>query len=112
VAAVHYPELTTSPFCARARRLLPDGAGALLSFDLAGGKPAVDRMVKRLRMVRLMPSLGNVSTTISHPASTSHRGLDATARSRAGIGDGLVRCSVGLEAIDDITADFDQALAG
>jgi cystathionine gamma-synthase len=111
VAAVHYPELESSSFCARARKLLPDGAGALLSFDLAGGKPAVDGMVKRLRMVRLMPSLGNVSTTISHPASTSHRGLDAQARSRAGIGEGLVRCSVGLERIDDILADFDQALA-
>ena len=111
VSRVDYPELESSPFCRRARRLLPAGAGALLSFELAGGRPAVDALVRRLRLVRLMPSLGNVSTTLSHPASTSHRGLDAAERQRAGISDGLTRCSVGLERIDDIVEDFEQALA-
>jgi methionine-gamma-lyase len=110
VAAVHYPELESSPFCARARRLLPDGAGALLSFELRGGKPAVGAMVRRLRLARLMPSLGHVATTLSHPASTSHRGLDASEQARVGIGPGLVRCSVGLERIDDLLEDFEQAL--
>lgn len=110
VARVHYPELESSPFCARARHLLPSGAGALLSFELRGGKAAVAAMVSRLRMVRLMPSLGHVATTLSHPASTSHRGLDAGERARAGIGDGLVRCSVGLERLEDLAADFTGAL--
>jgi len=110
VAQVHYPELDSSPFCGRARRLLPAGAGALLSFDLRGGKAAVGAMVGRLRIVRLMPSLGHVATTLSHPASTSHRGLDAAERVRAGISDGLVRCSVGLENVDDLLEDFQQAL--
>src|SRR5438309_10312521 len=110
VSRVNYPELEASPFCARARRLLPSGAGALLSFELAGGKPALEGMLGRLRLVRLMPSLGNVATTLSHPASTSHRGLDPTERSRAGISDGLVRCSVGLEHPDDLLEDFQQAL--
>ena len=58
-----------------------------------------------------MPSLGSVATTLSHPASTSHRGLDPAERARAGIGDGLVRCSVGLEHPDDLLAEFEQALA-
>jgi methionine-gamma-lyase len=111
VARVYYPELESSPFCARARRLLPSGAGALLSFELKGGKPAVGEMVRRLRMVRLMPSLGHVATTLSHPASASHRGLDAAEQRRAGISQGLVRCSVGLEKLDDLVEDFQQALS-
>jgi cystathionine gamma-synthase len=111
VSAVNYPELERSPYCGRARRLLPNGAGALLSFELAGGKPALEAMVPRLRFVRLMPSLGNTATTLSHPASTSHRGLDPAERQRAGISDGLVRCSVGLEHPDDLLAEFEAALS-
>ncbi|OLE37946.1 MAG: hypothetical protein AUG48_03020 [Actinobacteria bacterium 13_1_20CM_3_68_9] len=111
VKAVNYPQLEGSPYADRARRLLPCGAGALLSFELAGGKLALEAMVGRLRFVRLMPSLGSVATTLSHPASTSHRGLDPAERSRAGISDGLVRCSVGLEHPDDLLAEFEQALA-
>jgi cystathionine beta-lyase/cystathionine gamma-synthase len=110
VSRVSYPELEDSPFCARARRLLPDGAGALLSFELAGGKPALASMLSRLKIVRLMPSLGNVATTLSHPASTSHRGLSADERARSGISEGLMRCSVGLEHPDDLIADFERAL--
>ncbi|HXM51928.1 MAG TPA: aminotransferase class I/II-fold pyridoxal phosphate-dependent enzyme [Candidatus Binatus sp.] len=111
VSRVNYPALESSAFCTRARRLLPAGAGALLSFELAGGKTAIESMIRRLRLVRLMPSLGNVATTISHPASTSHRGLTADERARSGISDGLVRCSVGLEHPDDLLADFEQALS-
>ena len=111
VSRVNYPALESSPFCARARKLLPAGAGALLSFELAGGKPALESMIRRLRLVRLMPSLGNVATTISHPASTSHRGLHAAERARAGISDALLRCSVGIEHPDDLLADFEAALS-
>jgi cystathionine beta-lyase/cystathionine gamma-synthase len=111
IRAVNYPELERSPYRGRARRLLPAGAGALLSFELQGRKPALEAMVPRLRFVRLMPSLGNIATTLSHPASTSHRGLDPAERQRAGISDGLVRCSVGLEHPDDLIAEFDAALS-
>ena len=110
VSRVNYPELESSPFCARARQLVPDGAGALLSFELEGGRAALEGMIGRLKLVRLMPSLGNVATTLSHPASTSHRGLTAEERGRAGISDGLIRCSIGLEHPDDIVADFESAL--
>src|ERR1700682_3955783 len=111
VSRVNYPALESSAFCTRARRLLPAGAGALLSFELAGGKTAIESMIRRLRLVRLMPSLGNVATTISHPASTSHRGLTADERARSGISDGLIRCSVGIEHPDDLLADFEEALS-
>ena len=110
VSRVNYPLLESSQFCGRARQLLPAGAGALLSFELAGGRPALEAMIPKLSLVKLMPSLGHVATTLSHPASTSHRGLDAAERSRAGISDGLVRCSVGLEHPDDLLEDFQRAL--
>jgi methionine-gamma-lyase len=111
ISRVNYPALESSPFRARAKRLLPAGAGALLSFEVAGGKTALEAMIGRLKLVRLMPSLGNVATTISHPASTSHRGLDAADRTRAGISEALVRCSVGIEHPDDLLADFEEALS-
>ncbi|TMD03758.1 MAG: aminotransferase class I/II-fold pyridoxal phosphate-dependent enzyme [Chloroflexi bacterium] len=111
VSHVYYPELASSPFCRRAKRLLPQGAGALFSFELQGGLPAVERLLSRLKLIRLMPSLGHVATTLSHPASTSHRGLSQEERRRVGIADGLVRCSVGLERIDDLTADLERGLA-
>jgi cystathionine beta-lyase/cystathionine gamma-synthase len=110
IRRVFYPGLEGSPFFDRARQLLPDGAGALFSFELED-QAAADRMVRRLKLARLMPSLGHVATTISHPLSTSHRGLDKAALERAGIGPGLLRCSAGLESIDDLVEDFDQALS-
>src|ERR1700682_5480068 len=110
VSRVNYPELDTSPFRGGARNVAPGGAGALFSFELAGGKAALESMLSRLQLVRLMPSLGNVATTLSHPASTSHRGLDPTERAKAGIKDGLTRCSVGLEHPDDLLEDFQRAL--
>jgi cystathionine gamma-synthase len=110
VKQVFYPQLESSPFAERARRLLPCGAGALLSFELAAGKLALEAMVAKLKVVRLMPSLGHVATTLSHPATTSHRGLTPEERAAIGISDGLVRCSVGLEHADDLVADFEQAL--
>ncbi len=112
VDGVNYPGLESSQFCGRASRLLAQGAGALLSFRARGGVPAVAQLVRRLKLIRLMPSLGHVATTISHPVSTSHRGLEPDERARAGISDDLVRCSVGLERVDDLIEDLEQALAG
>jgi methionine-gamma-lyase len=112
VAAVHHPLLEGSPSYEVARRLLPDGAGGMLAFDLAGGRAAVQRMMKRFRMVSFAASLGGVETTISYPEITSHRGLSPAERAELGVGSGTVRVSTGIEAVEDIVADFEQALAG
>jgi cystathionine beta-lyase/cystathionine gamma-synthase len=112
VAAVHHPLLEGSPSFEVAQRLLPEGAGGMLAFDLAGGRPAVQRMMTRFRMVSFAASLGGVETTISYPEITSHRGLSPAERAELGVGPGTVRVSTGIEAAEDIVADFEQALGG
>ncbi len=110
VAAVHYPGLR-GPFDEElAGALLPRGRGPMLSIDLSGGEEAIDRLLHALRLVRLAPSLGDVATTVSHPARTSHRGLAEAEQRRLGITPGLLRISAGIEHIDDLCDDFAQAL--
>jgi methionine-gamma-lyase len=111
VAAVYHPSLEGSPSREVAQRLMPEGTGGMLAFDLAGGRVAVQRMLSRLQMVRFAASLGGVETTISYPEITSHRGLSPAERAELGVGPGTIRVSVGIEAGDDIVADFAQALA-
>ncbi len=110
VERVHHPLLEGSRWRPVASRLLPDGSGGMMAFDLAGGRPAVERMLARLEMVTFAASLGGVETTISYPAITSHRGLSHDERAELGITDGTVRVSVGIEDPDDIAADFLAAL--
>lgn len=110
LAAVHYPGRRGEEDAALAQRLLPRGCGAMLSIDLHGGSAAADAFIRALDGVRLAPSLGDVATTISHPASTSHRALSPQQRAALGIGDGVIRVSTGIEHIDDLTAEFDAAL--
>jgi cystathionine gamma-synthase len=110
LAAVHYPGLHGPEDAALARRLLPHGCGSMLSIDLRGGGVAADAFIRALDGVRLAPSLGDVATTVSHPASTSHRALSPQQRAALGIGDGVIRISAGIEHIDDLTAEFDAAL--
>ncbi|MFI5062233.1 MAG: trans-sulfuration enzyme family protein, partial [Actinomycetales bacterium] len=108
--AVHYPGTRGPEDRALAGRLLPYGRGAMLSIDLRGGGTAADAFIRGLDGIRLAPSLGDVATTVSYPASTSHRALSPQQRAALGIGDGLVRISVGIEHIDDLKAEFDAAL--
>ena len=108
--AVHYPGIRGPEDRVLADRLLPHGRGAMLSIDLRGGGTAADAFIKGLDGIRLAPSLGDVATTVSYPASTSHRALSPQQRAALGIGDGLVRISVGIEHIDDLQAEFDAAL--
>jgi cystathionine gamma-synthase len=110
LAAVHYPGLHGQQEGVLAQRLLPRGYGAVLSIDLRGGGGAADAFIRGLDGIRLAPSLGDVATTVSHPASTSHRGLSPQQRAALGIGEGLVRISTGIEHIDDLVAEFDTAL--
>src|SRR4029077_12688798 len=111
VTGVHHPRLEGSPSREVALRLMPDGTGGMLAFDLEGGRAAVQRMLSRFRMVTFAASLGGVETTISYPEITSHRGLSPAERAELGVGPGTVRVSVGIEAADDIVADFAQALS-
>jgi cystathionine gamma-synthase len=111
VARVHHPLLEGSPSFDVATRLLPEGVGGMMAFDLAGGRAAVQRMVSRLQMVRFAASLGGVETTISYPEITSHRTLTPAERAELGVGPGTVRVSVGIEAAEDIVSDFKQALS-
>ncbi len=111
VARVYHPSLEGSASQAVARRLMPDGTGGMLAFDLEGGRAAVQRMLSRFQMVRFAASLGGVETTVSYPEITSHRGLSPAERAELGVGSGTVRVSVGIEAADDILADFMQALS-
>jgi methionine-gamma-lyase len=109
VTAVHWPGLPTHPDHEVARRLL-SGFGGMLAFDLAGGREAGLEFVSRLRLAAMAPSLGGTETLVLHPASTSHRQMDAAGLRAAGIGEGTVRVSVGLEHPSDLWADFKQAL--
>jgi methionine-gamma-lyase len=109
VVAVHYPWLAGHPSYATARAVLA-GGGGLLSFELAGGREAGRAFIERVRVARLALSLGGVESLVTHPASTSHRELDADALAAAGIGAGLVRMSVGIEAVEDLWDDIEQAL--
>lgn len=111
VAAVHHPCLEGSPSREVALKLMPEGTGGMLAFDLEGGRAAVQRMLSRFRMVTFAASLGGVETTVSYPEITSHRGLSPAERAELGVGPGTVRVSAGIEAAEDIVSDFAQALA-
>jgi cystathionine beta-lyase/cystathionine gamma-synthase len=109
VVAVHYPGLESHPEHQLARQILENGFGAMVSFELRGGE-AASAFVRGLRRIRLAPSLGDVSTTVSHPSKTSHRSLGEAALQAAGIRPGLIRLSVGIEHRDDIIADLTLGL--
>ena len=110
VDAVYFPGLATHPGHALARRQ-QNGFGAMLSFDLAGGERAAAAFVEGLECFTLAESLGGVESLVAHPATMTHASMDAEARRRAGIGDGLIRVSVGIEDGEDLIDDLDTALA-
>jgi cystathionine beta-lyase/cystathionine gamma-synthase len=113
VARVHYLADPAHPDAAVIRRLLPDGLyGAIVTFELRDGtKEDVFRFMDRLELVVRATSLGDVHSTVLYPVIASHRDVAPKQRERMGIHDGLVRLCVGIEAVDDIIADLEQALA-
>lgn len=110
VAAVHYPGLPNHPDHETARRLL-NGFGGMVGVELKGGGRAAERFLRALTIAAHAPSLGGVETLVSEPRLTSHAALSPEERARAGIPDGFLRFSIGLEDADDLIADFAQALA-
>ena len=109
VDAVHYPGLPSHPQCALAARQMSRG-GSVLAFDLAGGRDAAFRFLDSLALIDISNNLGDAKSLATHPASTTHRKIGVDARVRLGIGDGLVRLSVGLEAESDLRDDLAHAL--
>ncbi len=109
VRAVHYPGHRGPDEEALATRLLPRGRGSVLTLDL-GDRVTAEHLLSALPHVHLAPSLGDVATTVSHPALSSHRSLTAAQRQALGIGDGLLRFSVGIESIDDLSEELSRAL--
>jgi O-succinylhomoserine sulfhydrylase len=116
IARVYFPELESHPQRELARRQ-QSGPGAVVSFDLKCPTGAADlrarawRLIDNTRLMSITANLGDTRTTITHPASTTHGRLTPEARARAGIGEGLVRIAVGLESLDDLKRDLQQALA-
>ncbi|GGS87977.1 methionine gamma-lyase [Nonomuraea spiralis] len=109
VSAVHWPGLPSHPSYELAAKLLP-AFGGVFSFDLAGGRAAGEAFMKSVRLALLAPSLGGVETRVMHPATTSHRTLDAEELARHGVGEGMVRIAAGIEHPEDLWADVAQAL--
>jgi O-succinylhomoserine sulfhydrylase len=109
IARVHYPGLRSHPQHELARRQ-QRGFGAVLSFEVKGGRAAAWRVIDAARLVSVTANLGDVKTTIIHPASTTHGRISQQARDAAGISEGLVRLAVGLEAVADLKADLLRGL--
>jgi O-acetylhomoserine (thiol)-lyase len=104
---VAYPGLASSKWNARAKKYLPNGAGAILSFGIQGGADAGRRFIDGLELFSLLANVGDVRSLAIHPASTTHQQLTAAEQADAGVTPDLVRLSVGIESIDDITADLE-----
>jgi O-acetylhomoserine (thiol)-lyase len=110
VAAARYPELDTHPDRALAARLLPRGCGAVFSFDLRGGRRAGIAFVDSLAVFSHLANVGDARSLVIHPASTTHHRMDAAALAAAGIGEGTIRLSIGLEDPDDLIDDLRTGL--
>jgi len=111
VTWVSYAGLPDDPYYPMAQRYCPRGAGAVLTFGLKGGYEAGVKLVGTVKLFSHLANLGDTRSLIIHPSSTTHRQLEEGAQRAAGAGPDVVRLSVGLEHIDDIIADLDQALA-
>jgi O-acetylhomoserine (thiol)-lyase len=107
---VLHPSLATHPDHALAGKLLPKGAGSIVSFGIKGGRAAGRKFIEAVRLASHLANVGDAKTLVIHPASTTHQQMDAAALAAAGVGEGLVRLSIGLEAATDIIDDFAQAL--
>jgi len=110
VAWVSHPSVATHPDHDLAQRLLPKGAGAILSFGVVGGREAGRRFIENVQLASHLANVGDAKTLVLHPASTTHRQLSAEDLTAAGVGEDLIRLSVGLEDPEDIIADLSRAL--
>jgi O-acetylhomoserine (thiol)-lyase len=107
---VLHPALENHPDYQLAKQLLPRGAGSIVSFGIKGGRAAGKKFIDSLRMISHLANVGDAKTLVIHPASTTHQQMDAAQLKAAGIGEELVRLSVGIETVSDIIDDLGQAL--
>ena len=112
IERVYYPGLASHPQHELAKKQQPGGFGGMVSFDVAGGREGAFRLINETRMLSITGNLGDTRSTIVHPASTTHARLTAEERENMGIGEGLIRMSVGLENVEDIMADLSTGISG
>ena len=110
VSQVVYPELTSHPDHELAAQLLPNGCGAVFTFELKGGRAAGRRFIESLKIFSHLANVGDAKSLVIHPATTTHYRMDAAALRNAGISEGTVRLSIGLEDADDLIEDLSRAL--
>ena len=110
VGAIGYPELPEHPDQALAQRLLPRGCGAVFSFDLKGTREQGRRFIESLRLFSHLANVGDAKSLVIHPASTTHFRMSAEDLRRAGITEGTIRLSIGLEDASDLIEDLSRAL--
>lgn len=107
---VRYPGLPESPYHSLAKKYLPRGAGSIFTFGIKGGKEAGVRFIEGLELLSHLANVGDAKTLVIHPASTTHRQMGEEEQLRAGVNPEMIRISVGLETVDDIIWDIEQAL--
>lgn len=107
---VRYPSLPSSPYHGLAQKYLPKGAGAVFSFGIQGGYEAGKRLIDKLQLFSHLANVGDARSLVIHPASTTHQQLSLAEQKQAGVSPDMIRLSIGLEDIDDILYDLDQAL--
>src|SRR5262249_35260137 len=110
VAWVSYAGLKSSPYYKLAKKYLPRGAGSVFTFGVRGGFAAGIKMVESVELFSHLANIGDTRSLIIHPASTTHRQLTEAQQIAAGAGPDVVRLSIGIESVDDLIADLDQAL--
>jgi O-acetylhomoserine (thiol)-lyase len=111
VAWVNYPGLADSKYHSLAEKYLPKGASGLLNFGVKGGPRAGERFIEAAQFMSHLANIGDAKTLVIHPASTTHRQMDEADQLKAGVTPDMIRVSVGIETLDDILWDIDQALA-
>lgn len=111
VSWVNYPELPESPYHDLAQKYLPKGAGSIFTFGVKGGLEAGKKFINSVELFSLLANVGDAKSLVIHPASTTHAELDAAEQKAAGITPDLIRLSIGIEGVDDLIDDLDQALA-
>ncbi|MCW5625800.1 MAG: PLP-dependent transferase, partial [Burkholderiales bacterium] len=107
---VNFPGLKSSPYHALAKKYLPKGSGAIMTFGIKGGAAAGEKFIEACQFLSHLANVGDAKTLVIHPASTTHRQLSEEEQIKAGVSPDMIRLSVGIEEVDDIIWDIEQAL--